>query len=124
MINAKEEFLKHMDEVRVLIGKYEICIDKIIIIDNRIANYTEWGVSLVSKLERKVKSYEKDDVYKFLDKVYMRTVYYDNTLNKIPLEIEGYIWYTNDGWSERVIEEGIENGNIKKNHYMKKYLLS
>jgi hypothetical protein len=102
MINAKEEFLKHMDEVMVIKCPHFPAIYSAIIVDSRkiaskcaldISTYIEWGDFVIHNLPPKIETADKDMFDKFLDKLDFE---YDNT-SRIVAGIGGYIWYANDG---------------------------
>lgn len=128
MINAKEEFLKHMDEVMVIKCPIIPVIYSAIIVDTRkiaskcaydISTYTEWEDFVIHKLPPKIETEDKDMFDKFLDKLDFE---YDNT-TRIVGAIGGYIWFANDGgWSERVSIDGIDMWKYKEKPSYEKVL--
>jgi len=127
MINAKEEFLKHIDEVMVIKCPIIPVIYSAIIVDTRkiaskcaydISTYTEWGDFVIHKLLPKIETEDKDMLDKFLDKLDFE---YDNT-TRIVGAIGGYIWFANGGWSERVSIDGIDMWKYKEKPLYEKVL--
>jgi len=101
MINAKKEFLKHIDEA--MEHNNQICAPYLVraIILNNHPKKTKLSV-----LSLKYSDIELDNFLKSLN------YRYDN---ENPFQIlSGVIWYSNGAWSKRIIEQNIHKWEYKQ----------